>query len=240
MSKKENMTGGYSLCMNEWALDKSIKNELGLLLIISSLTAETGYCYASNPHLAKLFDIDDTSVSRKIKKLINKGYLTAEYEKRGAQVIKRKLRLAKMSIDGYQKCQSTISKNVKENNTSINNTSNNKKSVDKSTAPINYEELKRFYNENNNNMSDVRVLTDKRKKQLRARINDDGVETFKEAVKKAAESDFLNGKNDRGWKADFEFIVNPNKFNKILEGAYDNHTRPGYEKLDEETKNEWI
>ena len=40
------MENGYSICFNEWALDQTIKNELGLLLIISSLSAEKGYCYA--------------------------------------------------------------------------------------------------------------------------------------------------------------------------------------------------
>ena len=52
------MEDGYSLCLNKWALDKTIKNELGLLLIISSLTAEKGYCYASNGYLAKQFNIN--------------------------------------------------------------------------------------------------------------------------------------------------------------------------------------
>ena len=31
------MDQGYSICLNIWALDKDIKSELGLLLIISSL-----------------------------------------------------------------------------------------------------------------------------------------------------------------------------------------------------------
>ena len=34
------MENGYAICMNEWALDKDIKNELGLLFIISCLCAE--------------------------------------------------------------------------------------------------------------------------------------------------------------------------------------------------------
>ena len=151
MNKKDKMTGGYSFCFNEWALDKDIKNELGLLLIISSLTAEEGYCYASNPHLAELFDIDEVSVSRKIKKLINKGYLTAEYEKRGAEVTKRKLRLTKMLTDGYQKSQSTINKNVKENTTSNNTTSNNnKKNKQKKFVKPSIKEIQDYCDERKN------------------------------------------------------------------------------------------
>ena len=61
------MENGYALCLNEWALDKSIKNELGLLLIISSLCAEKGYCYASNKYLAEIFDTNEVVICRKIK-----------------------------------------------------------------------------------------------------------------------------------------------------------------------------
>ena len=121
------MNNGYAICFNEWALDQDIKNELGLLLIISSLTADKGYCYASNTYFAELFKTTEISISRKIKKLERKRYISVEYEKRGCQVITRKIRLTKMLTDDYQKCYSTINKNVKENNTSINNTSINKK-----------------------------------------------------------------------------------------------------------------
>ena len=113
------MDNGYSICLNEWALNKEIKNELGILLIISSLCAEKGYCYASNKYLAELFKTDEIQISRKIKKLEEKKYITIEYEKRGFEVITRKMRLTKMLMDDKQNCKSTINKNVKENNISI-------------------------------------------------------------------------------------------------------------------------
>ena len=58
---------GYSICFNEWALDKDIKNELGLLCIISSLCAKDGYCYATNEYFAGLFDTSVSAISKKIK-----------------------------------------------------------------------------------------------------------------------------------------------------------------------------
>lgn len=117
------MKDGYSICFNVWALDKSIKNELGLLLIISSLTAEKGYCYASNGYLAKQFDTNEITISRKLGILKRKGYITIEYEKRGYEVVGRKIRLTKMLTDGYQNCKPTLNKNDKYNNISINNIS---------------------------------------------------------------------------------------------------------------------
>ena len=115
------MNNGYSICFNEWALDKEIKNELGLLLIISSLCAEKGYCYASNEYLANLFETNETTISRKIKLLEQKEYITIEYERRGCEIKNRYIRLSKMIIHDYQNKQSTIIKNDKENNISINN-----------------------------------------------------------------------------------------------------------------------
>lgn len=120
------MQEGYSICFNEWALDKGIKNELGLLLIISSLCAEKGYCFASNKYFSQLFDIPEQTISRKIKLLENKKYITIEYKKRGCEIIERNIRLTKLLSDDKQKCVSTINKIVKDNNININNTSNNK------------------------------------------------------------------------------------------------------------------
>lgn len=120
------MSEGYSICFNEWALDKDIKDELGLLLIISSLTAEKGYCYASNDYLAKIFKTNVVTISRKIKILEEKKYIEIEYEKKGCLVISRKIRLTKMLTAINKNVNRTINKNVKENNISnINNTNNN-------------------------------------------------------------------------------------------------------------------
>lgn len=131
------MEEGYSICFNEWALDKSIKNELGLLLIISSLTAEKGYCFASNKYLSGLFGEPEKTISRKIKVLEEKGYIEIEYEKRGCEIVSRKIRLPKMrNVDtqncgsyGPQNCGPTVRKNEEDNIISINNTSNNITSI---------------------------------------------------------------------------------------------------------------
>lgn len=114
---------GYAICFNEWIFDNKIRNELSLLLLISSLTAEKGYCFASNKYFAELFKMSEVSISRKIKKLEKLGHIKIDYEKRGCEIKARFIRLTKMLTDDYQKCKSTINKNVKENNTSINNTS---------------------------------------------------------------------------------------------------------------------
>ena len=123
------MINGYSICFNEWAMDKSIKSELGLLLIISGLTAEKGYCYASNEYFAKLFKIEERTVSRRIAKLNKKGYVKLDYKKSGAFVISREIRLTKMSTKLDKSVLGTVDKSVLENSTSINTTKDNKENL---------------------------------------------------------------------------------------------------------------
>ena len=143
------MKGGYSICFNEWALDKSIKDELGLLLIISSLTAETGYCYANNDYLAKIFETNVFTISRKIKKLEEKKYIKTEYEKKGCLVISRKIRLTKMSTAIDENVNRTIDENVKENNiNNLNNTIINNKycPVSSKQDEIPYKDIVEYLN----------------------------------------------------------------------------------------------
>lgn len=117
---------GYSICFNRWVLDTRIKNELHLLLIISSLTAKTGECFASNKYFATLFGCTEVLISQKINKLIKIGYISAEYEKRGAEVKKRVLRLKNFLSDDLNIFYPTIKNIFKYNNISDNNTSNKK------------------------------------------------------------------------------------------------------------------
>lgn len=149
------MDNGYSICLNKWALDEKIKNELRLLLIVSSLCAEKGYCFASNKYLADLFNTLEVTISKKLKKLKSLGYIEIEYEKRGCEVIDRKIRLAKMLTDDYQKCQPTISQNAKDNNISINITSINKKEniKRKSFTKPSIEEINAYCTERNNGIN---------------------------------------------------------------------------------------
>jgi hypothetical protein len=127
----------YAICDNDWLFEKKIKSELQLLLYISSLTAEKGFCFASNSHLSKKLKLHETNISKKIKKLEKLWFVNIEYEYRWWEVISRKIRLAKTLTDDRQKHQPTISKNAKDNNTSINNNSKELKKIESSSNIVN-------------------------------------------------------------------------------------------------------
>lgn len=68
----------------------------------------------------------------------------------------------------------------------------------------------------------LRTIAGVRRKHILARCREFGKEALVEMVKKAARSDFLNGKNQKGWIADFSWLILPNNFPKVIEGNYDN------------------
>lgn len=66
-------------------------------------------------------------------------------------------------------------------------------------------------------------LTPARRKQCQARIrgSPDAVKDFTAAFSALERSAFLRGENDRGWRADIDFFLQPKSFNKLIEGSYD-------------------
>lgn len=64
-------------------------------------------------------------------------------------------------------------------------------------------------------------LTPTRRKQIQARIREYNAEDWSTALSAIYRSKFLCGENDRGWKADFDFLLQPKSFVKLIEGAYD-------------------
>jgi hypothetical protein len=67
----------------------------------------------------------------------------------------------------------------------------------------------------------VEKMTASRRRQLRARIRDSSVDEWQRAMDALERSAFCRGENDRGWRADFDFLLQPKSFTKLLEGAYD-------------------
>lgn len=67
----------------------------------------------------------------------------------------------------------------------------------------------------------VRRLTGTRLRQLKARLRENTIEDWQQAMSALERSNFCRGENGRGWRADFDFLLQPKSFTKLLEGAYD-------------------
>lgn len=71
-----------------------------------------------------------------------------------------------------------------------------------------------------------RSLTADRRRKIEARLREHGENVWREACQKLAASPFCNGKNDRGWIADLDFLCQPKSFNRLIEGGYDDRPAP--------------
>lgn len=112
----------------------------------------------------------------------------------------------------------------------IQNVYTDKDSIDKDSIGNNSpkeraEYLMKLYHNHCPSLPKVLKLSDKRIKIANARYKEYTIEQITEVFDKAESSDFL--KNGSGtWKgADFEWILNPNNFIKIMEGNYQNKQR---------------
>lgn len=71
-------------------------------------------------------------------------------------------------------------------------------------------------------LSAVQKFSPSRQKKLSARLKDcGGLEGWRHAMAKIRGSPFLRGENERGWRANFDWIVKAENFTKLMEGAYD-------------------
>lgn len=97
-----------------------------------------------------------------------------------------------------------------------------KNRLDKEKSRIDYQKIADLYNETCVSFPRLTVLSEARKKSIKARLNTYTVEDFKTLFKKAEASDFLKGSNDRNWTANFDWIIKDTNFAKVLDGNYDN------------------
>ena len=93
---------------------------------------------------------------------------------------------------------------------------------------IDFSGLLEFFNKtmesSNAVVPKIKSMSERRKRNIRARVREHGKRAVFEVITKAGTSDFLNGRNKNGWVADFDWIFRPNNFPKVLEGNYDNRT----------------
>lgn len=93
------------------------------------------------------------------------------------------------------------------------------------------EEAIKIFNDVCRNLPKVEKITPQRKEAINSIIKEHGLETVGKAIQMVADSEFLNGKSESGWKASFDWIFKPTNFNKIIEGNYSNKNQSSQHNL---------
>jgi len=99
---------------------------------------------------------------------------------------------------------------------------NENENEDDNVNVINYQFIVDNYHELCPKMNKVLVVNKQRKGLMNARVGEYGLEKVIAIIRMAGESSFLNGMNDKAWKADFDWIMSPNNFIKIMENKFQN------------------
>lgn len=152
-------------------------------------------------------------------------------------------------LGNLQKANETNNKNKKENNNKKDNIDSSLHSESKSTEAVDPEtesdgkttiaksdeekenreycnNVAKYFNEQmqGKQVRKIVKLNQSRMSQVLARTKEYGKEAVAQVIVKTANSNFLNGDNNRGFLATFDWIFRPTNFPKIYEGNYDNRT----------------
>lgn len=92
---------------------------------------------------------------------------------------------------------------------------------------INFAGLVKFWNDGVKKycsiMGTLQDLKNKNRRcMVKARIRENSKQVFANTLVKGLQSDFLNGKNSKGFVGSFDWIIRPNNFVKVRDGNYDN------------------
>lgn len=152
-------------------------------------------------------------------------------------------------LGNLQKANETNNKNKKENNNKKDNIDSSLHSESTSTEAVDPEtgsdekitivksdeekenreycnKVAKYFNEQMQGRQVKKIvrLNQSRMSQILARTKEYGKEAVAQVIVKTANSNFLNGDNNRGFLATFDWIFRPTNFPKIYEGNYDNRT----------------
>lgn len=182
----------------------------------------------------------DANNRRKENGKIN-GAKGAEYGKlggrpkkeNGEKTDKKPLKNPKKPVDGEKK-PSNANVNV---NANVNDNVNDNDNANVKEIPNNVQDVVSLYEEICPSLPAIRKLTDKRKKAIKSLLKQYDIATIKEAFEKAEASDFMKGNNNRGWKADIDFLTNVNNMAKVLEDKYKN--KDVFTETNNKFANEW-
>ena len=142
--------------------------------------------------------------------------------------------LAEESVEELETSEGTSRGGVSGTIININkdiNKNENREEVEEARAPgIPYQKIVNLYNDLCPKMNRCIKVSDAMKRAVRARYSSGyTMEDFEKLFRMAGESRFLNGGNERNWRADFDWLVRDANMAKVLNGKYANKEEKKYD-----------
>lgn len=210
------MPDGGFLVIQKWMVtDLKLKStELTVYAIIYGFSQDgQGECWASLDYFLLWTGASRASVIRAINSLEEKGLITRRRRAgttSALSVVLEKTNRSKGSVKMTQGGVKMRRGGVKmiPNNKEDNKT--NKEEINKEESDKVAVEVQRTYDlfiEKFGKNPNTFKLTPKRQKKIKARLKDCGETMLRGAIENTAKNEFYRGENERGWKADLDFIL---------------------------------
>ena len=200
--------GGFGLTYQEVYLMDNLTIEAKAIYGMLSSYAGTGAtAYPSVDFMCRKLHISEPRFYRHMNLLVGAGVVEKK-KVRDGNTFASNLYIT----PNLQNIQNVSTQNVVDNN---NSTNNNRENID-------YQQIADMYNATCVSFPQLKVLSDKRKKAIKARLNTYTVEDFKRLFEMAESSSFLKGANNRNWSATFDWLIADGNMAKVLDGNYKN------------------
>lgn len=204
----------YSIITADVRYSKLINaNEKLLYAEITSLTNQSGVCWASNNYFSNLYNVTPQAISKWIKHLKENEFINVNYiYKEGSkEILKREIRCINNGLIGINNELKGYQHTIKDNSIIYNNNNVIDSNLDTKTN-IDFDALLVFFNKVTSKK--IKVVNAKAKTQLNARIKEGYT---KQDIAKAITNCF----NDKYHKENphfltLEFISRPDKFEKYF------------------------
>ncbi|WP_100913560.1 replication protein [Pseudoalteromonas spongiae] len=187
--------------------------------------------WISNGQLSDLTDIAESNISKVVASLVKKGVLIRSGKKHIGinPIVSEWGNSENTKNENSQKRLNNKSKTTKKlvKNDSLQKKEITTKEIVSKDTGISPEQIQKLFNESLGELSQVKKLSESRKRTIRARCKDlKTIADWQSFFTKIFASDFLMGRTKQ-WKASFDWILKESNYVKIIEGNYDNKSFSG-------------
>lgn len=161
-----------------------------------------------------------------LKDLIDFGFVeiiknsSNQYTSKIIALVKNTKANTKASTKANTKARTKANTTIDNTNVLLYNNSSKEELLEYISPKIDFENLILFFNTHRGALPEVKVMSEKRKKNIEKILQAHGKAALHNVILLAEQSDFLQGNGKDQWRASFDWLINPENFIKVLEKTY--------------------
>ncbi len=220
--------------------------------LVNHINDETGECFPSVERLAGQLNINERTVRRGVDQLVGAGWFTKKRRGRGGTYYYANYDEYRAEVSAFsgQKNRAGMSGKDEKNRAKLTGKPGNPVQRNRAilsaepkgeplyepqaplsvVSPLGEDAVTavQLWNDLAERIGHpkVQVVSKARHRSLVKRLAEcGGLDGWRVALAKVEASAFLRGANDRGWRADFDFMLQAKSFTRVMEGCYDDKGR---------------